>query len=723
MNLYITKLNAMGNAMQDMQRMTAEIAHQLGFREMGIYYYNTRGESPEHRNVRLDGIIAGMQAGDIIICQFHTWNGLRFERALVDDMKAYRGRVIIFIHSLEALMIRGSRFMLGETVELYNQAEALIVPSHEMKRFLQNSGIRPDMKFIVQEMWDYTVNINSLDLPGFRKEIHCAGAGDAPYITGWNYDIPLKVYFPTAAKGRNVYRMEASKPDQVLMELSRGGFGLEWYQDEQSYEYMRYGNSYFLSRYLAAGIPVIVPSGISCRKLIEENHLGLAVDSLEEAVKLVEAMGESEYQEYVRHVERFAPGLRNGYYTKKCLIEAVHSLFREDLGKPFIQAEDIYDLGSFAFDGVSLKKSYGGNLALSWNLTGKPDGFLIYDSSGQLIEETENSYQHYFLLKGYTEEENFTVKAYVNTKKGKMVVEESAPVCLSPDSYKKPLVSMVVPAYNAEASISRTVDTILAQSFDGLEIIIVDDGSVDRTSEIIAWYGETYSNIRIIRQENAGLPEARNTGIKHAGGEYIGFVDSDDMIRPDMVKRLYDSAVKNQCDIAVTSVYKIENSGYEPLIGYSISEDTTITIEEFLKQHISCGYALPSVWNKLYRASLVKERLFPKLRFEDEAWTPYVLSYAEKVCYINGYGYEYDRTICPDSLIIKGFSRPKEEMFLDHKNSILFYLEHGNPERRGLLKELAMSELGLFSRTMGYDEYKKLLKQIIEETEISVESN
>ena len=309
------------------------------------------------------------------------------------------------------------------------------------------------------------------------------------------------------------------------------------------------------------------------------------------------------------------------------------------------------------------------------------------------------------------------MKAYVNTKKGKMIVEESALVYLGSDSYKNPLVSIVVPAYNAEDSISRTVDTILAQSFDNLEIIIVDDGSTDRTSEIIAWYGETYSNIRIIRQENAGLPEARNTGIKLAVGEYIGFVDSDDMIRPDMVKRLYDSAVKNQCDIAVTSVYKIENSGYEPLIRYPIKEDTAITAEEFFKVYISDGYALPAVWNKLYRTSLVKERLFPKLRFEDEAWTPYVLSYAEKVCYLNGNGYEYDRTICPDSLITKGFSRPKEERFLDHKNSILFYLKHGNPEMWGLLKELAMSELGLFSRTMGYDECKKLLKQIEEAKE------
>ena len=112
MNLYITKLNGTGNTMRTVQCMTAEIAHQLGFREMGIYYYNANAEAWGDRSVRFDGIIAGMQAGDIVVCQFHTWNGLKFERGLVEHIKAYHGRVVIFIHSVEALMIKSSGFML-----------------------------------------------------------------------------------------------------------------------------------------------------------------------------------------------------------------------------------------------------------------------------------------------------------------------------------------------------------------------------------------------------------------------------------------------------------------------------------------------------------------------------------------------------------------------------------------------------------------------------------
>lgn len=336
MNLYITKLNGTGSPMRAMQCITTEIAHQLGFREMGIYHYNANAESRRERSARLDGIIAGIQAGDVVVCQFHTWNGLSFERGLVERIKAYHGRIVIFIHSLEALMKKSSGFLLGETVELYNQAEVLIVPSHAMKQFLLESGIRAGMKFIVQEMWDCPTSINFRKEPEFRKEIHCVVSYDSETVNNWYHDISLKVYSSISVKGKNVYSMGGLNQDELLLEFSKGGFGLEWYHDEQAYSYMRYGNSISLSPYLVAGIPVIVPTGISCQKLIEENHLGLTVNSLEEAVRIIEDMNASEYRRYALHVEQFAPALRNGYYTKKCLIDAVQALFREDIGKAIV---------------------------------------------------------------------------------------------------------------------------------------------------------------------------------------------------------------------------------------------------------------------------------------------------------------------------------------------------------------------------------------------------
>ena len=709
MHLYITRINGIGGTTQYMQRMTANIAHQLGFREMGIYRYNANAESAGEHAVRFDGIIAGIQAGDIVVCQFHTWNGLRFERGLVEDIKAYHGRIIIFIHSLEALMIKSSRFMLNETIELYNQAEALIVPSNEMKKFLLDSGIRAGMKFIVQEMWDYTTQISFYREPEFRKEIYCTGGLDQETMDDWNYEIPLNLY-SAAAKGGNVHNLGAFKEDESFITLSEGGFGLEWYSDEYAYQYMRYGNSFSLSRYLAAGIPVIVPEGISCQKLIEENHLGIITGSLDEAIKIIELMSESEYKNYVQHVQRFSPALRNGYYTQKCLIDSVQALFREDIGKAFVQREDIYELGNYEFLSTSLKQSYGENLALSWNLKGKPDGFLIYATAGNLIEETENSYQHYMLIKEY--KGGLVVKAYVNTQKGKLVVAKSEPVYPEEKSYGRPLVSIVIPAYNAETVIVRSIDTVLAQTFVDLEIVVVNDGSTDHTAEILDWYAHNYPNITVIHQENAGVQAARNAGILCAKGEYMGFVDSDDMIRPDMVEKLYSSAVRNQCDIALTSCYQITSRGYEPIMQYSVKENTAIGDPEPLQTYISGGHAMPAVWNKLYRTSLIKEYLFPLIRYEDEAWTPYVLSYADRICYRNDLSYEYDRSTCTGSLVDQWAGKSKEEVFQDHKRSILFYLEHGNPQRLGLLKELAKRELNSFAKAMQYAGYQELRNQI-----------
>mgnify|MGYP002069424009 CR=1 FL=1 len=367
------------------------------------------------------------------------------------------------------------------------------------------------------------------------------------------------------------------------------------------------------------------------------------------------------------------------------------------------------------FTCVTLKESYNGTLALSWNFLGRPDGFLIYDKAGRLIYETENARQHYFRISGYGPEGVFTVKAYVNTPEGKVVTAESSPAALKTWQYKTPRVSLIIPVYNAEDYIVRTIDTVLAQTFSGLEVILVDDGSTDHTPEILDWYAGKYHEVTVIRQANSGVPAARNTGIRHAGGQYIGFMDNDDMICPDMTERLYQSITANDCDVAVTSVYQIKDSGYEVFVQYPMKEDTAVPAEVFLADYYmkECGFGVV-VWNKLYRASLVKTHLFPVMIHDDEAWTPYILSYAEKVCYLNDFSYEYDRIIRTSTLVEKWIHRSQEDRFTARKNPILFYLKNSSPEMLPLLKKLAGKQLAELERVYGYEEYKKLRMQIEE---------
>src|SRR5437016_1233967 len=96
------------------------------------------------------------------------------------------------------------------------------------------------------------------------------------------------------------------------------------------------------------------------------------------------------------------------------------------------------------------------------------------------------------------------------------------------------LVSAVIPAYNYARFVCRAVDSVLAQTYPHLECIVVDDGSTDNTLEVLAPYGD---HIRVITQKNAGLSAARNTGVRNAGGEYVGFLDADDWWQPQKIAK------------------------------------------------------------------------------------------------------------------------------------------------------------------------------------------
>ena len=103
-----------------------------------------------------------------------------------------------------------------------------------------------------------------------------------------------------------------------------------------------------------------------------------------------------------------------------------------------------------------------------------------------------------------------------------------------------PKLSVIVPIYNVEAYLRRCVDSILAQTFTDYELILVDDGSPDNCGEICEEYAGTDDRIRVIHKENGGLSDARNAGLDVATGAYVGFVDSDDYIHPNMYQRLID---------------------------------------------------------------------------------------------------------------------------------------------------------------------------------------
>lgn len=336
MNVHITNLYGQSftsTALKAQNRVT-EFAKQLNYKELGIYSYNVNADSPQALSSRLDGIIASVGYGDIVIFQYPTWNHISFDEAFIRRLGLYRGlRKIIFVHDIPSLMFESNRYLLGRQISFLNQADLVILPSQRMADFLSSEGLTVK-KTVIQKMWDFPVAIDQTVVPKFRKVINFAGNPDSwkfGFVKEWNYNtVELKV---TADKGewareKNIDFLGWFNDDTFLVNALRhsGGFGLVWSDNTYWCEYMKLNANYKLSAYLAAGIPVIVNSSIAESDTIVGKNLGMAVDSLDEAVSKVEYMDETQYNGMIANVAVFSDLIREGYFAKRVLTDAVFEL-------------------------------------------------------------------------------------------------------------------------------------------------------------------------------------------------------------------------------------------------------------------------------------------------------------------------------------------------------------------------------------------------------------
>lgn len=166
-----------------------------------------------------------------------------------------------------------------------------------------------------------------------------------------------------------------------------------------------------------------------------------------------------------------------------------------------------------------------------------------------------------------------------------------------------PLVSIVVPCYNAERTIESCLDSLLSQGFQGLEIICVNDGSKDKTADILDSYRLRYPEVVVVNQENSGAWSARLSGIQKAKGDYIMFLDSDDVAVPGFIVKMYELASSINCDLAVCGFNRVDiGTGKlmsaefcKPLGSFSLKKDPGRLLQ-----------INPAPWNKIYKASLLK---------------------------------------------------------------------------------------------------------------------
>lgn len=206
---------------------------------------------------------------------------------------------------------------------------------------------------------------------------------------------------------------------------------------------------------------------------------------------------------------------------------------------------------------------------------------------------------------------------------------------------KDGLISVIVPIYNVEAYLNRCVESIVNQTYQNLEIILVDDGSLDNCPRMCDGWASKDNRIKVIHKGNGGLSDARNAGLKIATGEYISFIDSDDYIASDFFATLLAVMEKENSDIVECSVIKFYEDGKFEKYSDDLAVTTSQT-ESALSGLIAENPFHQHVWNKLYKVDCLKGILFPvgKLN-EDEFWTYQVFGRAQMVSKINKTMYYY----------------------------------------------------------------------------------
>ncbi len=212
------------------------------------------------------------------------------------------------------------------------------------------------------------------------------------------------------------------------------------------------------------------------------------------------------------------------------------------------------------------------------------------------------------------------------------------------------MISVIIPVYNAEKTISKCIDSVLSQIYQNFEILLINDGSPDNSEEVCLRYAESDERIRYIKKENGGVSTARNLGIDEAKGEYISFLDSDDWIEPQTLKVLMDSAIANNADVVIPRsrmVFCDAKGNFEKDV-YNEDDFDLVVTRETLKdefENLRKSWALYSTCGRLYKKDLLERY---NLRFdkeikvlEDLCFNLSFVKYAESISHISDVVYNF----------------------------------------------------------------------------------
>lgn len=235
-----------------------------------------------------------------------------------------------------------------------------------------------------------------------------------------------------------------------------------------------------------------------------------------------------------------------------------------------------------------------------------------------------------------------------------------------------PKISIIVPVYNCEKYISNCINSILEQSFKDFELILVDDGSSDRSFEICESFAKKDNRVRAIHQPNSGVSRARNRGLDEAKGEYIGFVDGDDCVDKEMYERLYKNLADNNADISICGIvnYFVKKDGTTEKVRQSPVDGFWIfSGEQALKEALQSRLYSVNPVNKLFKRELFDKLRYPEGKISEDAFLiPVVISKAGKVVYDSKPMYYYLRR--ENSITTSNFSDSGWDVVEAYKNHL-----------------------------------------------------
>lgn len=244
-------------------------------------------------------------------------------------------------------------------------------------------------------------------------------------------------------------------------------------------------------------------------------------------------------------------------------------------------------------------------------------------------------------------------------------------------------VSIIVPVYNTEDYLSVCLDSLVNQTLSDIEIICVNDGSTDKSGEILKSYAQKDSRIKVINQENKKQGAARNNGVRFAQGEYIGYVDSDDWVDLDYYEKLYNTAKKYDSDLALATNVRVGNGKTKKRL--ELNEEKVYTeLQEKLDICKQSSNECPT--NKIYRRSFLEEYniIWPENVYcEDKIYTLKTVYYANKIASVPNVQYYYYRN--PTSTVNTRNTQHSKKLIQDKNNArkeVLNFLREHNAQIR-----------------------------------------